>query len=142
MSSLDKLGNGGIIKLSVMNLYKNKLQIFVTLAFLGFLVWWVSFQSVVTQQGTSVKWFSGTDGLVALVGAIIGYTGARKWGGFKTVLGKSLMFFSIGLFAQEAGQLIYTYYVYGANIQIPYPSWGCSLLRQYAFLHCRRLLSN
>ncbi len=124
MGTLDKPGLGVIIKISVMKLYKNKLQIFVTIAFLGFLAWWISFQSVVTQQGTSVKWFSGTDGLVALAGAIIGYTAARKWGGFKTVLGKSLMFFSIGLFAQEAGQLIYTYYVYGANIQIPYPSWG------------------
>jgi hypothetical protein len=124
MSSLDKSGYEGIIKLSIMNLYKNKLQILVSIAFLGFLGWWFSFQSVVTQQGTSVKWFSGTDGLVALAGAVIGYAAARKWGGFKTVLGKSLMFFSIGLFAQEAGQLIYTYYVYGSNIQIPYPSWG------------------
>jgi hypothetical protein len=49
---------------------------------------------------------------------------ARKWGGFKTVLGKALMFFSFGLLAQEAGQLIYQYYIYGAKIDIPYPSWG------------------
>jgi len=124
MRTLDNKAGEGIIKLSVMSIYKNKLQIFITLVFLGFLIWWISFQSVVTQQGESVKWFSGTDGLVALIGAIIGFFASRKWGGFKTVLGKSLMFFTIGLFAQEAGQLIYTYYVYGANIQIPYPSWG------------------
>jgi hypothetical protein len=61
---------------------------------------------------------------MALVGAIIGFLAAKKWGGFKTVLGKALTFFSLGLLAQEAGQIIYTYYIYGAKIQIPYPSWG------------------
>ena len=103
---------------------KNKLQILVTLIFLGFFAWWISFQHVVTKQGPSVQWFGGTYGIVALIGSIIGFTAARKWGGFKTVLGKALMFFSLGLLAQEAGQLIYTYYIYGAKIQIPYPSWG------------------
>jgi hypothetical protein len=34
------------------------------------------------------------------------------------------MFFSLGLFAQEAGQLIYAYYIVVSKIQIPYPSWG------------------
>ncbi len=103
---------------------KNKLQIFVTLVFLGFAVWWVTFQHVVAQQGPSVQWFGGTYGVVALMGAIIGFMAARKWGGRKTVLGKALLLFSLSLFAQEAGQLIYTYYIYGAKTQIPYPSWG------------------
>ncbi|HMH31273.1 MAG TPA: hypothetical protein VK534_02245 [Methylomirabilota bacterium] len=107
-----------------MNLTKNKLQILVTLLFLGFFAWWISFQTVVDKQGLSVQWFGGTYGVVALIGALIGFFAARKWGGFKTVLGKALMFFSFGLLAQEAGQLIYTYYVYAAKIDIPYPSWG------------------
>jgi hypothetical protein len=103
---------------------KNKLQVIVTLIFLGFVAWWASFQHVVTDQGLSVQWFGGTYGLMALIGSIIGFITARKWGGFKTVLGRALIFFSLGLLAQEAGQLIYTYYIYGAKIQIPYPSWG------------------
>ena len=107
-----------------MNILKNKLQIFVTLVFLGFLGWWLSFQHVVTQQGRSVQWFGGTYGVVALIGALIGFMAARRWGGFKTQLGRALMFFSISLLFQEAGQLILTYYIYGSKIQIPYPSWG------------------
>lgn len=103
---------------------KNKPQILLTLYFAGFFIWWLSFQRVVTHQGVSVQWFGGTYGSVALIGAITGFLAARKWGGFKTVLGKALTFFSLGLLAQEAGQLIYTYYIYGAKIQIPYPSWG------------------
>ena len=62
---------------------------------------------------------------MALIGAIIGFIASSKWGGYRTVLGKALMFFSLGLLAQEAGQIISTYYVYGAHLTtIPYPSWG------------------
>jgi len=107
-----------------MNLLKNKLQVFVTLTFLGFVIWWLSFQHVVDKQGLSVQWFSGTYGILAFIGAIIGFCTAKKWGGFKTVLGKALMFFSLGLLAQEAGQLITAYYIYVSKIQIPYPSLG------------------
>ncbi len=107
-----------------MSFLKNKLQIAVTAVFLGFLAWWFTFQHVVENQGVAVQWFGGTYGVVALIGAVIGLVAAVKWGGFKTLLGRALMFFSLGLLAQEAGQLIYTYYIYGAKIQIPYPSWG------------------
>jgi hypothetical protein len=107
-----------------MKIFKNKLQVLVTLVFLGYLGWWFSFQHVVVDQGKSVQWFGGTYGIVALIGAIIGFLAARRWGGFKTLLGKALMFFSLSLLFQEAGQLILTYYIYGSKIQIPYPSWG------------------
>ncbi len=107
-----------------MSVTKNKLQILVTLIFLGFVTWWASFQHVVAKQGLAVQWYGGTYGVVALIGAVIGFSTAKKWGGHRTVLGKALMFFSLSLLAQEAGQLIYTYYIYGAKIQIPYPSWG------------------
>src|SRR3982750_1759302 len=105
-----------------MGLTKNKLQILITIVFLGFAVWWATLQPDLDQQGLSVQWFGGTYGLMALIGSLMGFTAAQKWGGFRTVLGKSLMFFSFGLLAQEIGQLIYTYYVYGAKVEIPYPS--------------------
>jgi hypothetical protein len=103
---------------------KNKLQILVTLIFLGFGGWWIELQHVVSQQGSEVSWFENTYGLMALIGSIIGFCAIKKWGGLKTVLGKALLFFSLGLFAQEAGQLIYSYYTQVDKIQIPYPSWG------------------
>jgi hypothetical protein len=103
---------------------KNKLQILVTLIFLGFVGWWVSFQHIVSLQGHSVSWFEDTYGVMALIGAIVGFFAIKKWGGIRTVLGKALLFFSLGLLAQEVGQLIYSYYIYVDKIQIPYPSWG------------------
>ena len=71
-----------------------------------------------------MQWFGGTYELLAIIGAVIGFVTARKWGGFKSTLGRALMFFSIGLLAQGVGELIYTYYINAAKIQIPYPSWG------------------
>ncbi|HSW36751.1 MAG TPA: hypothetical protein VLG37_00065 [Candidatus Saccharimonadales bacterium] len=105
-------------------MFKNKLQVIVALIFLGFTFWWLSFQHIVSKQGPSAQWFEGTYGVMALIGAIVGFLAARKWGGFKTVLGKSLTLFSISLLAQEAGQLIYQYYIYKDKIAIPYPSLG------------------
>ncbi|MDB5184184.1 MAG: hypothetical protein JWO07_865 [Candidatus Saccharibacteria bacterium] len=107
-----------------MNFFKNKLQIFITVVFLAYFVWWLSFQSSLTDQGPSTQWFGSTYGVMALIASLIGFIASRKWGGFKTVLGKALLFISIALFLQEAGQLIYAYYIYVGNIQIPYPSWG------------------
>lgn len=103
---------------------KNKLQLFVTLAFLGFVAWWLSFQHVVAHQGSSVNWFENSYGLVALTGSIIGFFAIKKWGGLKTVLGKSLLFFSLGLFAQEVGQLVSSYYTQVVKVALPYPSVG------------------
>ena len=107
-----------------MSLIKSKTQLILSVIFLGYVAWWYSFQSTVEAQGKSVQWYGGTYGLLALIGVIAGFMAAKKWGGFKSALGKALIFFSLGLLAQEAGQLIYTYYVYGAKIDIPYPSWG------------------
>lgn len=107
-----------------MNLQKNKLQILITLLYLGCVGWWFSFQSVVQAQGMSVQRFGYLYGILAFLGALVGLLAARHWGGYKTVLGKALLFFALGLLAQEAGQLILAYYIYVSKIQIPYPSWG------------------
>lgn len=104
---------------------KNKLQITVTIIFLGLVGWWISIQHTLNNPGLSLKWFDSVSyGVVALIGSIIGFSAARKWGGRKSTLGKSLSLFSLGLFAQYAGQLIYAYYIYVDKITVPYPSWG------------------
>jgi hypothetical protein len=104
---------------------KNRLQILVTIFFIGLVIWWISFQHVLNKQGLSIKWFDSVSyGTVALIGAFVGLFAGKKWGGFKSVLGKSLLFFSLGLFAQYAGQLISAYYIYILKEGLPYPSWG------------------
>src|ERR1700733_9816538 len=107
-----------------MSVLKSKLQLFLIIIFLGYVGWWISFQHVVAKGTLSNQWYGYTYGFIALIGAIIGLLAARKWGGFRTVLGKAILFFSLSLLAQDIGQIIYAYYIVVAKIQIPYPSWG------------------
>lgn len=107
-----------------MQFFKNKLQILVSILYILFVGWWVSFQGVLSAQGSSIQWFGATYGVMALIGAIVGFIAAQRFGGFKSVVGRAIMFISLALLLQEAGQLIYSYYIYGAGIEIPYPSWG------------------
>ena len=39
-------------------------------------------------------------------------------------MGRALILFSLGLFAQEFGQLSYSYYIYYLHQEVPYPSVG------------------
>ncbi len=48
----------------------------------------------------------------------------KKWGGTKAVVGRALLFFSLGLFSQEVGQLVSSYYTQIAHTDLPYPSLG------------------
>lgn len=63
-------------------------------------------------------------GIMALWGGIWGVVISLKWGGFKSVMGRSIFFFSLGLFAQVFGQLAYAYLAFYQHIEVPYPSIG------------------
>lgn len=68
--------------------------------------------------------FSDTYGVLALIGGIAGIGIARAWGGFKSLTGKALMFFSLGLLAQALGQAVYSVYFFWLGEEVPYPSLG------------------
>lgn len=93
--------------------------------FLFFFIWWLFLFkfSIGTDDIRNQLWGSSY-GLVALFGAVWGMVVSKKWGGFKSMLGKSILLFSFGLLAQEIGQLAYSYYVYVLHIEVPYPSIG------------------
>ncbi len=87
-------------------------------------LWFIFFHLPGINPGSQFDWFTVSYGLIAVWGAIWGIIIARKWGGFKSVIGKSLIFFSLGLALQEVGQIGYTYYIYFLHVEVPYPSWG------------------
>lgn len=61
--------------------------------------------------------------VVALLGGIFGIVTSRKWGGFKSYLGKSLGFLSAGLLFTVFGQMINSYFVLVSKLdELPYPS--------------------
>lgn len=68
--------------------------------------------------------FSDSYGIVALIGSLIGFGAFRKWGGLKSLLGRSIFLFSLGLLFQYLGQVSYAYYRMINGVDIAYPSFG------------------
>lgn len=92
--------------------------------FIGFTLWWLALQFNLVVDYFQSQLFGALYGIVALFGALFGFGIAQKWGGVKSILGRAIFMFSLGLLAQEFGQLTYSYYTFFARIEIPYPSLG------------------
>lgn len=92
--------------------------------FLFYSAWWIYLQ-LFKQAGDPVfDYFASTYCLMAIWGGMWGLRTAQKWGGWKSLMGRAIYFFSFGLFAQAFGQLAYSYYVMVLGIEVPYPSIG------------------
>lgn len=100
------------------------LSLIASLIFSFFVVWWIYLQLFLQRGNIQYYLFSGSYGLLALYGGICGINTSLKWGGLKTLLGKSVFMFSLGLFAQVFGQIVYSYYANFYKISAPYPSIG------------------
>lgn len=91
-----------------------------------FVIWtffWLYLQFL-DKQSQYYQLFSDTYGFIALFGGACGIGVSLKWGGVKSVMGKAILFFSLGLLAQEFGQIAYTFYFHVLHVNIPYPSIG------------------
>lgn len=97
---------------------KLALAYFVLLTF-----WWGSiFVRFGSNTSSEHYIFAGTYGLVCFWGVLYGFSHSRRWGGFKSVVGRALIFLSVGLLLQEFGQLVFSYYNIFLKVEIPYPS--------------------
>lgn len=92
--------------------------------FLFFTVWWLAIQLPIASRDVLNKYFGVFYGLVALLGAIWSFIIQKQWGGKKSLMGRAILMFSLGLFLQEFGQLTYFYYFFIRHIEVPYPSIG------------------
>lgn len=104
---------------------KNNLQAKIGLViFVFFTLFWLYLHMVIPNDHIYHKLFGAVYGIMALVGGIWGLNVSKKWGGLKSVMGKAIFMFSVGLLAQEFGQLAYSYNDYVLHQEGLYPSWG------------------
>ena len=61
-------------------------------------------------------------GLLPIIGGIVGFNNAEKWGFFNSSMGKALLFLSLGLISWGYGELIWSYYNFFLKEAVPYPS--------------------
>jgi hypothetical protein len=103
-----------------LNIYRNLL----VLLFVLFSLFWLFIYFFTEEGSLGYVFFTNTYGIFALFGGIFGLFAARKWGGYKSSFGRSILMLSFGLLLQELGQLLYMYYIYFQQIEVPYPSLG------------------
>lgn len=63
-------------------------------------------------------------GLIPVFGGLAGMLNARTWGFFRSITGKAIVFLSAGLLTWGIGELIWSYYNFFLNQEVPYPSWA------------------
>lgn len=99
---------------------KSKFTYIILAIYLMVLAFWLYLQLVSKQH---VYYYYGFYSLISLTGATYGVIQARrKWGGFKSVIGKAVYFLSFGLYGQAFGLLAWTYYNIILKVEVPYPS--------------------
>lgn len=97
------------------------------LIFVGFSIWWFIINILQERRENQFDYFGDFGdlyGMMALWGAIWGTIVSFKLGGLKSLMGRAILFFSIGLFLQEFGQLSYSIYYDFVTHEVPYPSIG------------------
>ena len=68
--------------------------------------------------------FAFAYGLIPLMGGGFGLRIAKKWGFFKSSMGKAVFFLSTSLISWGIGELIWSFYNFFLNANVPYPSWA------------------
>lgn len=107
----------------IKSVLKSNLIYIPIIIFFGFTCWWILLLDPKTTDDAKQLW-AALYQIMAIYGGFIGIYISMKWGGWKSIIGRAILFFSLGLFLQSFGQIVYSYYIYFAQIDIPYPSIG------------------
>lgn len=95
----------------------------VCLSFLIFLfIFWIILFYSGTTTGFYNYLYSFLFGLIPLLGGAVAMVKAKRWGGFKTAIGKAVFFIGLGLFLWGIGETIWSYYNFFLSEPAPYPS--------------------
>lgn len=96
------------------------------LLFVGYLIWWIYINYIDPASKTDFDTqarndFTDTYSLVALAGSVAGFFISKKWGMLKSIFGRAIFYFSLGLLFQFLGQLVYgiAYRAYGIELASP-----------------------
>src|SRR3989338_7409313 len=91
--------------------------------FLALSVWWVVLFFVFDAELSSQNlYWAATYQLIAWWGGIYALASSRYWGGFKSTMGRGIIFFGLGLVLQGFGQTTFSIYTTVLQVAIPYPS--------------------
>lgn len=107
----------------VMNGYKKFFKYAATVLYAFFTLWWLYLFIFVDVESEQRNYFIDSYGIIAGFGGIVGLYVSRKWSGFKSYVGRSIIFLSLGLLDQFLGQFSYSLEFYMTG-EANYPSFG------------------
>lgn len=107
---------------SIKDLFSHKSFTLIFVLFTILLVWRIILLfSSAPNLDIQIQVWAASYQIVAWAGAIIGLALSKRWGGYKSIVGRAAIAFSLGLLAQSFGQSVFSYYFYTGN-ELPYPS--------------------
>ena len=90
--------------------------------FIVLTIWWACIFFFPVSEKTKLIWAASYQ-LIALWGGILGLVVvSRLWGGMKSIMGRAVIYFSLGLLFQVIGQSVFSFYTTILQVDIPYPS--------------------
>lgn len=103
---------------------RSRTLFFAIILFVSLSVWWLLMYLNGITEGVGITLFLLAYPVITIIGGIYGLSASKKWGGFRSMFGSSILYFSLGLIAQTFGQYLYSYYQIYLGIEAPYPSIG------------------
>jgi len=104
-------------------LFKHPLAKMVLILFVLLFIFWVWINAQGLQEGMINNLFGLVYPFVSFIAGLYGIRlSLSKWGGYKTVVGRGVLFLALGLLAEVFGQWAWSFYVIILGVEIPYPS--------------------
>ena len=108
----------------------NKQLLTVTLLYCITLIFWVVFifytKHTALYEGQIFEYvlkpFLIGMTILPIVGGYLGIRMANEWGGLKSAVGRGITFLSLGTISWGLGMVVWNYYLFIKNVEVPYPS--------------------
>jgi diguanylate cyclase len=104
------------------SILKSKMALVIIGVYALLLVWWAYILGTGLRETDQNYLFGFIYAFIALIGGVNGFLIAQKYGGFKSLVGKGIIFFSLGLLGLWWGQSVWSYYNLILRVEVPYPS--------------------
>ncbi len=101
---------------------KSKLFYLLLIYYFVLVWWWIHIYFSGIKDAPQNYYYGFFYAFIALAGGLNGLFVSRTWGGFKSLMGKAVIFMSIGLLLECFGQFLWSYYNIVAKVEMPFPS--------------------